>query len=389
MTADRQPEQKMRGENVVQIRTGNEEKGRIMKTTALILAGGKGERFWPGSRTSHPKQFLCLTGDGKTMIRHTVERILPIVDMEDIYVSTNERYRQLVYEQLPELPKENVICEPVGRNTAPGIGLGAVYMRRKYGDAVMLVLPSDHQIAYEDKYTEILKKAVETAEDGGEGERRLVTLGITPNAPETGYGYIKFDKASDTDGVCRVEKFVEKPDLENAKQYLASGDYLWNSGMFIWKVSAILASMEKNMPEVYKGLTDIEAAIGSGDEAAVLKSAFEAMPSQSVDYGILEKEDSIFVCPGDFGWDDVGSWLALSRLNAPDENGNVFMGNVESTSTKRTIVKAGDKLVAVVGLEDVVVVDTEDATLICSAEHTADIKKLLEELRSKGREEYL
>lgn len=356
-----------------------------MKTTALIMAGGKGERFWPRSRRTFPKQFLCLTGDGKTMIQQTVERIRPIVDIEDIYIATNIAYKDIIKEQLPELPEENILFEPVGRNTAPCIGLGAVHIRKKYEDAVMLVLPSDHQIKFPDMYVDVLKEAIEVAKV----DNNLVTLGITPNAPETGYGYIKFNGSEKTGSAYKVDRFVEKPDLETAKKYLASGEYMWNSGMFMWKASTILASMEKNLPEIYAGMLKIEASIGTAEAESTLNTVFEGLPSESVDYGILEKESNIFVLPGNFGWDDVGSWLSVERLNKLDDNGNVINGNVMPLNVENCIIEGEDKLIACIGLKDVVVVDTKDATLICSKECTADIKKVLENLRNNKMDKYL
>ncbi len=214
-----------------------------MKTTALIMAGGKGERFWPKSRLSLPKQFLSLTDDGKTMIQLTVERISPIVDIKDVYIATNKNYKELVKQQLPGIPEENILCEPIGRNTAPCIGLGAVHAAKKYEDAVMVVLPSDHLIKNNEVFVDTLKNACEIAES----DNNLVTIGITPNYPETGYGYIKYDKSLAYKAGYEVQKFVEKPDLETAKSYLADGTYLWNSGMFAWKVSTILGCFDKFM----------------------------------------------------------------------------------------------------------------------------------------------
>ena len=356
-----------------------------MKITALILAGGKGERFWPRSRKNCPKQFLSLTGDGKTMIQKTVERILPLVKPEDIFISTNQNYKKLVREQLPDVPECNVLCEPVGRNTAPGIGLGAVYMRKKYDDAVMLVLPSDHLIKDEDTFRSVLSEAVETAEE----ESCLVTMGIKPTAPETGYGYIRYLSEGARKNAYKVERFVEKPDLNRAKEYLADGKYLWNSGMFVWKVSSILGCIEKYLPAIYSGLAKIEASIGSASEESVLNAEFDTMPSESIDYGVLEKEDGIRVLPGDFGWDDVGSWLALGRMRSLDGAGNLISGNVVSTGVENGIIEGVDKLIAAVGLKDTVVVDTPDAILICNKESTADIKKIVENLRNAKRDEYL
>ena len=250
-----------------------------MKKTALIMAGGRGERFWPKSRQNMPKQFLSLTDDGKTMIQLTVERIMPLVDVEDIYISTNQDYKKLVMEQLPQIPEENILCEPVGRNTAPCIGLGAVHMAKKYGDAVMLVLPSDHLIKYNAIFLSTLEDACQTAEQGA----NLVTIGITPDVPETGYGYIKFLPDQLLGRAYRVDRFVEKPDLDTAKEYVATEQYLWNSGMFIWKVSTIWKNLEKYMPETCGRLKTIAAAIGTPEEETVLERGFAAMPSVSID----------------------------------------------------------------------------------------------------------
>ncbi|MCR5251758.1 MAG: NTP transferase domain-containing protein [Lachnospiraceae bacterium] len=356
-----------------------------MKITALILAGGKGERFWPRSRKNCPKQFLSLTGDGRTMIQQTVERIRPLVDPEDIFIATNKSYRDLVREQLPEIPEENVLYEPVGRNTAPGIGLGAVHIRRKYGDAIMLVLPSDHQIKYKGMFLNVLKDGIRVAEEG----TNLVTLGITPVAPETGYGYIKFNPESTKEDAFKVDRFVEKPDVNKAKEYLESEEYLWNSGMFVWKASTILASMERHLPEIYSGLTRIESAIGTEDEDSILRGVFESLPSESIDYGVLEKEKNIYVLPGTFGWDDVGSWLSVERMRPLNESGNTVAGNVLTVNVKDCIIEGEKKLIAAVGIRDLVVVDTEDAILICAKDSTTDIRKIVENLKICNRDEYL
>lgn len=356
-----------------------------MKKTALIMAGGRGERFWPKSRKRMPKQFLSLTDDGKTMIQHTVERILPMVDMEDIYIVTNRDYEMLVQEQLPDIPQENILCEPVGRNTAPCIGLGAVHIARKYEDAVMFVLPSDHLI----KYNTIFQKTLADAADVAEQGENLVTLGITPDYPETGYGYIKFNPEETLDRAFAVDRFVEKPDRETAKSYLATEQYLWNSGMFIWKVSTILKNLEKYLPETYAGLQKIQQAIGTEDERSVLEHEFEAFRSESIDYGIMEKAQNIYILSGSFGWDDVGSWLAVERIRQSNEFGNIITGNVITVDTKNTIVQGDKKLIATVGIENLIVVDTEDALLICEKDSAGNIKRVLENLKMCNRTEYL
>lgn len=349
-----------------------------MKHTALIMAGGRGERFWPKSRKDLPKQFLSLTDDGKTMIQLTVERILPLVALEDIYIATNKNYKSLVLAQLPGIPEENILCEPVGRNTAPCIGLGAMHIAKKYEDAIMMVLPSDHLIKCNDIFVDTLRSASALAMD----DNNLVTLGITPTYPETGYGYIKFEGN-------QVERFVEKPNLELAKEYLSSGNYLWNSGMFIWKVSSILSNIKAFMSDSYEGLLRIQNAIATPEEAEVLEKEFPLLESTSIDYGIMEKASDIYVLPGNFGWDDVGSWLAVGRIREQDACGNTVHGNVITVNTTDCVLEASDKLLAVVGLKDIIIVDTPDATLVCDKEHSGEIKQILEQLKSKKKENYL
>lgn len=357
----------------------------MLKKTALIMAGGRGERFWPESRVNMPKQFLSLTGDGKTMIQLTVERIQSLVDLEDIFIATNESYRTIVKDQLPDLPEENIICEPIGRNTAPCIGLGAVHIAHKYEDALMFVLPSDHMIKYTTIFCQTLLDACEVAEK----DDVLVTLGITPNEPETGYGYIKFNPDRAKGRAYAVERFVEKPDLETAKTYLASREYLWNSGMFIWKVSSILKSLQTYLPEIYNGLRKIGNAIRTDDQEEILECEFRAFKSVSIDYGVMEKAPNIYCLAGNFGWDDVGSWLAVSRIQKTNEFGNVVKGNVVTIDTTNSIILGKEKLIATVGLKDIVVVDTDDVILICEKDGAGNIKKVLENLRICNKYQYL
>lgn len=349
------------------------------------MAGGRGERFWPKSRTNMPKQFLTLTDDEKTMIQLTVERILPLVGMQDIYVVTNQQYKHLVRQQLPELPEENIICEPVGRNTAPCIGLGAIHIEKKYSDAIMIVLPSDHMIKYTSIFVNCLSDACEVAEQGC----NLVTIGITPDCPETGYGYIKFKPGQTTERAFEVERFVEKPNLETAKEYLATEQYLWNSGMFVWKVSTILENLKEYLPEVHQGLCRVKQALGREDEQSVLEQVFQKFPSESIDYGVMEKAKNIYIFSGSFGWDDVGAWPAVGRIKKSNAFGNTISGTVVMVDTKNTIIQGDQKLIAAVGLEDMIIVDTKDALLVCKKDHAGDIKTVLENLRICDRTEYL
>ena len=358
-----------------------------MKTTVLIMAGGRGERFWPRSRKNLPKQFLSLTDSDRTMIQSTVDRIRKLAEPQDIFIATNETYRGLVREQLPEIPEENILCEPADRNTAPCIGWGAVTVRKRYGDAMMLVLPSDHQIMQPHLFRSVLRNAMKVAEETD----ALVTLGISPTSPDTGYGYIQYDPATPSGyaSAFRVRRFVEKPDLETARKYLASGEYLWNSGMFIWKASSILREMEEHLPENYALLTAIEQAMGKPDEQETARVKFSQMRSISIDYGIMERAGNVYVLPASFGWDDVGSWLAVERMNTADDLGNVIRGDVVTVDSARCIVQGGNRTIAMVGLEDMIIVDTKDALLVCAKDSAGEIKKVLEVLRAVNRNELL
>lgn len=349
------------------------------------MAGGRGERFWPESRIDKPKQFLSLVENNKSMIQLTVERILPLVNIEDVFVATNEKYRALVKDQLPDLPDENILCEPVGRNTAPCIGLGAEVIAKKYGDALMIVLPSDHLI----QYGSIFRHALEDACLVAEKSNSLVTLGITPNEPETGYGYIKFNPDKILERSYAVECFVEKPDLETAKKYITSHEYLWNSGMFIWKVSTILENIQNHLPTLYNGLEKIYISLGTDAQNKVIREVFETLEAVSIDYGIMEKASNIYCIAGNFGWDDVGSWLSVGRIRQTNELGNAVRGNVITVDTKNSVIQGTEKLIAAVGLKDIVIVDTEDALLICAKESANEIKKVLENLRICNKYQYL
>ena len=348
-----------------------------MKITAVIMAGGRGERFWP--KSNRPKQFLSLTSDGETMIQKTVKRLSPLVSAEDIFIVTNAAYADLVNDQLPDVPRENILCEPCARNTAPCIAFAAAIIQKKYGDAMMLVLPSDHLIGYENIYIKTLQTAIRTAEEGN----NLVTIGITPAYPETGYGYINFGK--EAGDAYEVERFVEKPDLPTAKKYLASGKYLWNSGMFVWKASAIMYNMKQFMPEIHDGAVRIGDSYGTDSYEETLIKEFTAFTSESVDFGIMEKASDIYTIPGSFGWDDVGSWLAVERINETDDKKNYFDGDVIAVDSERTTVCGGKRLVAAIGTRDIVIVDTDDVLLVCSKNNTQDVKKVIAQLKEHGR----
>ncbi|MBR3629901.1 MAG: mannose-1-phosphate guanylyltransferase [Oscillospiraceae bacterium] len=344
-----------------------------MKTTALIMAGGRGERFWPVSRERRPKQFLSLTEDGETLIQKTVRRLLPLVSPEDIYIATNAAYLGLIAAQLPELPPENILTEPCARNTAPCICLAAGIFRRKYGDAVMLVLPADHLIREEACFLESLRSAVQAA-----GTGKLVTLGIRPTYPETGYGYLH---CTPGEGLRDVTQFLEKPASETAEKLVESGEWLWNSGMFAWRVSAINAALRRYQPLLYAQLMPVAGAWGTPEFSRKLADIYPTLPDSSIDCGVMEQAENICAVPCRFGWDDVGSWRAIERIGDADREGNCLRGDVVTVDSTGCTVSGREKLIAVLGLQEVVIVDTPDALLVCSKRSTQDIKKLLAALR--------
>ncbi len=355
-----------------------------MKKVALILAGGRGERFWPRSRSSRPKQFLNIVNPDKSMIRMTYERVSGLVD--DVFVVVSPVYKDEVLKHIPEIGPENIILEPMPRNTAPAIGLSAVVLREKYGDGtVMLVLPSDHYIR--EQYSFELN--AEVGMDIAVNNDVLVLFGIVPTRPETGYGYIKVGNhlgTINTVSVYDVDRFVEKPDIETAQMYLSQQDYLWNSGMFAWKVGVILEEIEKHMPELFESLMTISEALGTPDEEEVKKREFEKLEKISIDYGVLEKSGVIQCVKADMNWDDIGSWEAVYREYPKDSYGNAVMGPVISFDTYNSLIYSDpDGVVAVIGLNRVVVVKDGDAVLVMQFGRGQEVKKVLEEMKKKDR----
>ncbi|MCC7202762.1 MAG: mannose-1-phosphate guanylyltransferase/mannose-6-phosphate isomerase [Nitrospirae bacterium] len=360
------------------------------------MAGGSGTRFWPLSREAMPKQLLRIDGD-ETLIQQTIARVRPLIAPGHIHVVTNKSQAEQIKYQVQELNRDNFIIEPAARNTAAAIGLAAVYLNHQNPDSVMGILPADHVVKNKEKFIETMRNAFKTASDG-----YLVTIGIKPSRPETGYGYIHagtslkiplnppFSKGEtfSTPVFC-VDRFTEKPDIETARAYLADGSYFWNSGMFVWKTSVILDEIERHMPSLGKGLREIKEAIGKGDEASVVSKVFSGLESVSIDYGVMEKSDKVVVIPADLGWSDVGSWTALDEITAKDTRGNVIAGNVVDVESRDSIIYASNRLVATAGLSDMVVVDTEDATLVCHKDRAQDVKKIVEELKKRGAEEHL
>jgi mannose-1-phosphate guanylyltransferase len=353
----------------------------------LIMAGGRGERFWPKSRRALPKQLLNLAGNG-TMIQETVWRVKNLTAPANIYIVTNALYADPIREQVPEIPAENIIIEPEGRNTAPCIGLAALFIEAKDPDGVMAVLAADHLIKQSEEFGRILRQgAAVAAETGG-----IVTLGITPDRPETGYGYIKMGASLAAGSpVRRVERFTEKPDRQTAAAFLTSGRYLWNSGMFIWRTATLRRLIATYLPGLDRGLEVIKRALHSDSYQQVLIENYAKFEKISIDYGIMERAPEVYVIPADIGWDDVGGWLALERTKIPDEAGNVLSGaELVALDVRDCILETtGKRLVAAVGLRDLIYVETEDAVLLCPKSRVQDVKLILKELREKHKEEYL
>lgn len=357
------------------------------EVVALIMAGGKGERFWPKSRASLPKQFLNLCGS-KTMLQQTVERIELLVPPERIFIATGRDYVAHVEGQMPGIPEKNIIIEPMSRDTAACIGLSALYIEKQYPNAVMIVLPADHIISDVPSYLSKLDKAVSIAFTGV----NIVTLGIQPDRPETGYGYIQQGELVNRDErgeVYRVKAFKEKPDLPKAEEFLAKGGYLWNSGMFIWRVDTIRKLVARHMPLLNLHLETIRPAMGTEEEKEVLSREFALMRKISVDYGILEKVKDVYVIPGDFGWDDVGSWASLKRVRPYDKDGNVISCRHVGIDTKNCIIEGGEKLLVTAGLNDMVIVVMEDVVLVCTKEKAGRMRDVITALKGKNLSSYL
>ena len=332
------------------------------KLYGVIMAGGGGTRFWPLSRRCKPKQLLNLSGR-EILINEAIDRLTRVVDKNDMFVVTSE-----------------------SRNTAACIGYAALKLVKKYGDGVMAITPSDAAIRDVDTFAEVLKKAAETAESTD----KLVTVGITPTFPATGYGYIHYRKNSRS-AVKKVESFVEKPDLKLAKKYVSHGSYAWNSGMFVWKASVILKKIEQLLPDIYGKLRDIADAFDTDEEERVLREVYPTIRSISIDYGVLERcPEDILCIPAEFGWSDVGSWDMLNVLHEEDGDGNIALGNVVAVNTKNSVMySASGKLIAAVDVEGMVIVETKDAILICPKDRAQDVKKIVDELHEKGMEELL
>ncbi len=359
----------------------------MKQTHAVIMAGGVGSRFWPKSRRSLPKQFLSLL-DHKTMIQESATRIRPLIDPERIWVVTTQDQAHLVRQQLDWLPLENLVFEPFGKNTAPCIGLAALHIYHRDPDAAMIVMPADHLITGTDTFLKTLSRGVELIR---EDPSALVTIGIEPTYPATGYGYIQRGEkiANHSCQVYRVRAFAEKPVEEVALQFFQNGEFLWNSGIFSWSAQTILNYIDEFMPELYEGLEDIRSVIGTDACQQVTERVYKQIRSQSIDYGVMEHASNVLVLEGTFGWSDVGSWDEVYSICEKDKHANVLKGNVIIQDGTRNYVESVKRLIALVGVEDLVVVDSDDAVLICNRNRSQDVKCLVEKLKHGDLKRYL
>lgn len=353
---------------------------------ALIMAGGSGTRLWPLSRQQHPKQSLQLVGE-RSMFQMAVDRLLPLFPPERILVVTRADYAVILSEQTPQIPFANFIVEPEGRGTAPAIGLAALHIQAHDPNAVMAVVTADHFISLDPEFHRALRAAYASAEGG-----HLVTLGIQPSFASTGFGYIQQgSQLAELSGlaVYHLQRFVEKPPAETAQQMLADGGYSWNSGMFIWKVARILEEFQRQMPAFYAQLAEIQASIHSDLYAQVLARVWPGVKKETIDYGVMEGATLAVVIPVDIGWSDIGSWASLPEVLPPDALGNSVRGEHLGVDTNNTIIMGGKRLIATIGISDLVIVDTEDALLVCTKEREQDVREIVRLLTERGKQAWL
>jgi len=352
-----------------------------------IMAGGIGSRFWPMSRTAYPKQFLDVLNTGKTLVQWTYERYAKFIPAENIYIVTSDEYVEIVKAQLPLLPINNILAEPSKKNTAPCIAYISFKLAQINPDAKFIVAPSDHLILEEDRFQEIALKALDFVEN----IKALLTLGIQPTHPNTGYGYIQYEGLEVTKDVYKVKTFTEKPDLEIAKSFIASGDFLWNAGIFAWKVSSILAAFEKYQPEMYELFDQEKMHFNTGQEAQSIQKIYPQCVNISIDIAIMEKANNVYVMPASFGWSDLGTWNSAYENMEKDYLGNAVASDnvIVIDATKCMINSPKDKLVVIQGLDDFIVVDTKDVLLICSKDKEQSIKEYVAEVKRNKGDKYI
>lgn len=351
----------------------------------VIMAGGIGSRFWPMSRTEFPKQFIDILGTGRTLIQQTFDRLVKVAPKEQIFIVTNEQYKNLVIEQLG-VAEDQVLCEPSRRNTAPCIAYANYKIAKRNPKANILVAPADHLILKEDKFIAVVEQAMDfTAK-----HEALVTMGISPSRPDTGYGYIQFDDSSDSE-IKPVKTFTEKPNLELAKQFLASGEFSWNSGMFIWSLNSIQKAFRTLMPDLDSLFVDQESHFDTAGEDKAIEEIYSVCKSVSIDYGIMEKADNVFVISADIGWSDLGTWGSIYTHIEPDENGNALIGkNIMMYDSKNCIVSMPkNKLVVLQGLKDYIVVESNDTLLVCKKQDEQKIKQFVTDIKLNKGEKFV
>ncbi len=346
-----------------------------MNRYGVVMAGGQGTRFWPLSRQRTPKQVLNISGND-VMINETIKRCIGVIPFENTFVITNKRQEKHIKDVLLEVvPKENVLVEPAARNTAPCILYTALTLLNQYGDGVMSVFPADHYISDEKEFRQVLERAILLAERTDQ----LITIGIRPTFPSTGYGYIGFDDTLLHQGAYEVLEFKEKPNFDTASKYVDSGHYLWNSGIFVWKISVIIENFKRFLPRIYEHIKDFVR----------LEECYPKLQSISIDYGIMERSNEALVFPADFGWNDVGSWDSLGTIFPTDKNGNIVKADFLGIDTENSIIYGNGRLITTVGLKEMIVVNTKDALLICPKSRAQEVKKIVSKLREKERTEYL
>lgn len=358
-----------------------------MNHFGVIMAGGGGTRFWPLSRQKTPKQLLNLSGK-ELMVNEAVDRMATVIGKSNIFIVTSDiQAPAMIAATKGRVFQKNVLAEPAARNTAACIGYAAMEILRKYGDGVMIITPADHYIENVPALTEIFKKGILTAEN----ENKLVTIGINPTFPSTGFGYIRYDAAVD-EAVKPVAEFVEKPDEKTAQTYIKSGDYAWNSGMFIWKASLIIEKLKEYTPDIYEDLIRIGDAMNTSREQEVLYEIYPKIRKISIDYAVMEKaaaSNDVLVIPGDFGWNDVGSWDMMDILHEPDKNGNVLLGDVMAVGVKDSVIYSSKRIVTALDIENIVIVETADAIMVCRKDKAQDVREIVDAIKENGREELL
>ncbi len=348
------------------------------------MAGGIGSRFWPYSRYAYPKQFLDVLGVGKTLIQLTFHRFTQICPKENIYVVSNDRYEDLIKEQLPEMANDQILLEPDRRNTAPCIAYASYKIRQKNPDAVLIVTPSDHAIFMENAFINVVKTAISAADDD-----KLLTIGIKPTRPETGYGYIQFHEETKGE-VKKVKTFTEKPHLELAQTFFESGEFVWNAGIFIWKVDTIIKAFEKFLPDISETFSSLNDAYFTEDEMPKIEWAYARTKGISIDFGVMEKADNVYVIPAEFGWSDLGSWSSLHEIQKKDEDNNVVDGNALIYNSNNCIIRASkEKLVVIQGLQDYLVADCGDVLLICNKDDEKQFRSFVNDVKNEKGDKYL